>query len=924
MKIDSNKGLWRLKKKNPKTLSIKTTIILIYIIIMVAAASGLAYIIFTRWSSSVAESMESIALTVSKQIHGQINAFMQIPIQVNETNHKIIGNGILELSDETRRDRFFVGVLTSQNEQIYSFSYGTAQGEYYGARRNEHGVVEIMRNDASTGGDSWYYSVNDDLTSGEISVKLGKFDARTRAWYKAAVEAGAASYSPLYKHFVMNDLTVSAAWPVYDDDGTLQGVLGTHLLLSDIGSYLENTLDDHNGFALIVEKDSGNLVANSMGSDNFTLLQDGSVKRKHITDIEDSALRDVYKQYLTHVEDLDFSITYGNERLYVNIDEIYMQGVHWLVISAIPGNLLFSQMFDSLYLTIFLVAITILVSSVISYFATYRLFKPIQNLLQVAESISMGDLTKRVEVVRDDEIGNISKRLNKVADNLQSLINNLETRVQTRTEDLHQANLNLEENKDHLQLILDSTAEGIFGVDLNGNCTFCNLSSIHLLGYHRQEDLLGKNMHRLIHHSHPDGTLFPSNECKINHSIKRRKGFAAEDEVFWKADGASFAAAYHSYPQFKNGQLIGGVITFMDITDRKQREVQIDHLLCHDSLTGLYNRGCLEERVDTMDVPENYPISVIFADLNGLKMTNDIFGHAAGDKLIRKTAQILLQSSRQGDVVARVGGDEFIIIMPRTNESQSIEILSRIRSGFADARVEAMKCSISLGSATKKSGLERFEEIFTDAENEMYKDKTLNRNSVHTGFLATLEDSLHGMSDKERQHATFVRDMCREFGLELKLSKTEINRLQRAAHLHDIGKITLGSDLLLKDELTEEEFELFKQHPAVGYRILNLFDDTLDLAGSVYSHHERWDGKGYPRGLHDEQIPLLARIISIVEVYDRVCDRGDYPEAERKRNAVRVIVEGSGTQFDPHLVDVFIRLLQKQATLAPKSTIAID
>ncbi len=156
----------------------------------------------------------------------------------------------------------------------------------------------------------------------------------------------------------------------------------------------------------------------------------------------------------------------------------------------------------------------------------------------------------------------------------------------------------------------------------------------------------------------------------------------------------------------------------------------------------------------------------------------------------------------------------------------------------------------------------------------------------------------------------FVRDLCREFGSALRLSETEIGRLQRAAFLHDIGKITLGRELLSKDKLTAEEYELFKQHPAVGYRILNLFDDTLDLADIVYSHHEKWDGTGYPRGLQGEQIPYLSRVLAIVEAYERVSTRGKSLDSDRKRDAVRVIEEFAGTQFDPSIAEVFIRFIK--------------
>lgn len=176
-------------------------------------------------------------------------------------------------------------MLNSYEDEIYSFSYGTADGEYYGARRNEKSVIEIMRNNAGTGGNSWYYSVNDDMTAGDL-----------------AVEAGSPTFSPAYKHFVMNDLTISFACPVYNKAGELQGVLGTHMLLTDIGAYLKDAVSKYNGYAVILEKDSDALIANSMGIDNFAVLQDGILKRYDIDKVEDSDLKVVYKKYIENQE----------------------------------------------------------------------------------------------------------------------------------------------------------------------------------------------------------------------------------------------------------------------------------------------------------------------------------------------------------------------------------------------------------------------------------------------------------------------------------------------------------------------------------------------------------------------------------------------------------------------------------------------
>ena len=162
--------------KSRKDVSIKNSIRIMFILTLVLSIGGIGYLIFNRWLSSAEKMAENIVETVGEGIYSRVVSFMQEPVHINDVNRKIIENGILDLSDEELRDKFFVGVLSSQREEIYSFSYGTENGEYYGARRNENGVIEIMRNNTSTGGNSWYYSVNEDLTAGERVVVAGKFD----------------------------------------------------------------------------------------------------------------------------------------------------------------------------------------------------------------------------------------------------------------------------------------------------------------------------------------------------------------------------------------------------------------------------------------------------------------------------------------------------------------------------------------------------------------------------------------------------------------------------------------------------------------------------------------------------------------------------------------------------------------------------
>jgi len=892
-------------------ISVKRIIIFLFIASMTITMGLVGFLVYFNWHASAREITERISNSISTSIYNEIGSFMIGPYHVNEVNHFHLENGGYDLADTRARERFFAGVLEAHDEHIYSFSYGSAEGEYYGARRNEMGEIEIMRNNATTGGESWYYSVGEDYTPGERVVQAGIFDPRTRDWYRESEASGIPTFSPIYRHFVMDDLSISAAWPIYNSQGGFEGVLGTHMLLGEIGSYLSGTVEEFQGDAIIFEKESGRLIANSMGADNFNVLEDGSFERIGIEDLGNSEILDAYGEY-RELGTASFAYeSAGGDRL-VNIRELSLHGLEWVIMTAIPEGLLMERVNESLALTLLLVLSALVISGIIYNLITNRMFRPVEDLLSAAEKLSAGDLTQRVEIVRKDEIGRISESFNMVAGRMQYLINNLEDAVSERTVELDRAYSSLEENKDHLQLILDSTAEAIFGIDLEGRCTFCNRSSLELLGYRTQEDLIGQTLHSKIHHSHQGGMPYHMDYCKILKSVRDGVGVTSEDEVFWKRNGTSFPVEYHSFPQVKDGRVIGAVVTFMDITERKERESKIKHLTYHDNLTGLLNRLGFEDVMDWLDVGDKLPISIIFADINGLKLTNDIFGHTAGDRLIRKASEILVHSTRSQDTVARIGGDEFVILLPRTDRKSAGEVVSRIRKGFSNTTVEAIKCSISLGYDTKTTPEESMEEIMANAENMMYKDKTINRRAVNKGMISNIQETLYSSNPREKGHSMDVSRLAAEIGAELGLREAELSRLKRAGYLHDIGKITLDKDVLSTDAALDEEAEIVKQHSVVGYRLLNMFDETVDLAEYIYSHHEHWDGSGYPRGLAGEQIPLLSRILAVAEVYERVLNGGEGPLEQRRKDAIEKMRNGSGSQFDPRVVNALIRIAGRE------------
>ncbi len=466
----------------------------------------------------------------------------------------------------------------------------------------------------------------------------------------------------------------------------------------------------------------------------------------------------------------------------------------------------------------------------------------------------------------------------------------------------------IEDTKNSLQLILDSAAEGIYGIDRKGRCTFCNRSGLKLLGYSNQEELLGEYMHDKIHHSYRDGKKMTFENCKIYESLTKENGIHSNDEVFWKKDGTCFDVEFNSYPQFKNGKLIGAVITFKDYTEKRQYEEHIRYLSYHDSLTGLYNRKYFEDEMKRLDQQNNYPISIIFGDVNGLKLTNDIFGHSSGDKLLKLSANILKRVFRKKDIIARVGGDEFAILLPNIKECVVEKKVESIRKEFSKEKLEAIKCSISLGYYTKNSSQESIESIMELAEDWMYKDKIMNRKKENEEMIKNIIDTLHAKCPLEKQHSKNVSELCYQIGIAMGKKETELRKLKDAGYLHDIGKIVLSEDVLKASELSKQQKKQMEQHPVIGYRILNLFDETLELAEGILNHHEYWDGSGYPKGIKGDEIPELARIITVVEAYDTIIYKKH--GSKTKEDVLKELKEQAGVKLDAKIVDIFINMIK--------------
>ncbi len=370
-----------------------------------------------------------------------------------------------------------------------------------------------------------------------------------------------------------------------------------------------------------------------------------------------------------------------------------------------------------------------------------------------------------------------------------------------------------------------------------------------------------------------------------------------------------------SYPIYDDQQEeITGIVEFVrDISERIEKKQKIKYLAYNDSLTGLYNRKFFEAELERLDTERQLPISIIMGDLNGLKIINDSYGQKMGDKLLIKTAEMLKEVVRDEDVLARYGGDEFTILLPQTTKKTAEKIVKRIKNKSREQNIGEISLSISLGTATKVEKDKKITEIIKIAEDNLYQNKLSESRSSKSNIVQGLLNTLNAKSSETKEHAVRMTKLAFDFGEKLELSTSELNRLSLLATLHDIGKTTIPEELLKKPaKLDDKEWELIKKHPERGAKIASASEEFALVADSILSHHEKWDGSGYPKGLKGQDIPYLARIITIIDSYDVMTNDRPYSKAMPKEKALAEIKECAGSQFDPELAEVFIEMLGKE------------
>jgi len=543
----------------------------------------------------------------------------------------------------------------------------------------------------------------------------------------------------------------------------------------------------------------------------------------------------------------------------------FMAGCVWILFSDNWLQVIFSEQAQVLLFSIVKGLIYVMLSSVLIFGLTYSAMKKILNVKEALRKTNT-ELEESNKLYRG-----LYEEFNKKQALLKSLIN--------------------------------SIPDLIFYKDTNSVYLGCNTAFEAFAGRTEQE-IIG----------HTDVDLFPKEEAerfrKMDHEVLKTNKFGKSEETVAYPDGSKVILETLKTPYYDfQGRIIGMIGVSRDITERKNREETIRYLSYHDALTGIYNRTYFQEAKAALDSEEHLPLSVIVGDINGMKLLNDAFGHIEGDNLLKDVAGILMQCCKEGDVVARTGGDEFHILMPNTDDRTVKAVADSIRDACRKKLREksAIYTSIALGYATKSKISDSLDRILILAEDHMYRRKLLEEKSQRSDFLASIKTTMFEKSNETEEHAERLAELSKELGKAMGLPEDKLDELELVAMLHDLGKISIDKGILTKEgKFSEEEWREIKKHPEVGYRIADSTPELNHIAEFILCHHEHWDGSGYPLGLSGTEIPLISRIISVVDAYDAMTQNRAYRKAMPVDMAVEEILRNAGTQFDPELAALFV------------------
>ncbi|HKL47670.1 MAG TPA: HD domain-containing phosphohydrolase [Candidatus Izemoplasmatales bacterium] len=702
------------------------------------------------------------------------------------------------------------------------------------------------------------------------------FDATKRPWYIEATENDDIIYTAAYLNATEDRLIINVAKAIMKD-GQLYGVLSTDIDISSISQLVGSKDVGENGYVFLIDSQNQLIAKPGLSLDRLSLEETDIIDTDAYNTDENGFIKDINVDgengVLSHT-----SIANNQYMLFV----------------FMPMNEFLSPV--AFLRDIFLIVSAIFLVTTLILLAIYnsQINRPYQKLIHSILKINIdNDPSYRINQHENSDHKRVIRAVNQVLDSTEFYL--VENRKQ-------QHELKLENQR--VKLLMNSTADIIFEIDTDKRFISVYGHGLKKLQL-KSSDFIGRSVTDIFG---VDG--------KERNDIYD-KTLTGEKSVYdWQYEIEGQIIYFESsispvYDEFD--QVIGAVGITRDVTEPVERHQHIEHISNHDFLTNLYNRRFFVDTFLKRQENAHYPIGLMMMDLNGLKIFNDAYGHEVGDKVLKTTADVLNQNAPEHAIVARIGGDEFALMTSYTS-TDALEILKqKIQGDLAEIEIKNLSISMAIGIHIINKQTP-FKTLLKAAEEQMYRNKITEGKSSRNDSIKMILETLMSMYDQERTHATEVSQLCQKIGKALNLKLDDIKELEIAGLYHDIGKITIPESILYKPaELSKQEYEVVQKHVENGYNILRAADQYSNLADYALSHHERYDGKGYPRGLAGNDIPFFSRIICLADAYQAMTSERPYKEKYSKSQAIDELERCSGTQFDPEITKVFIHSVLKKS-----------